>query len=542
MARFRNLCSEFDEADNEEHDLDSSSGCELSFEMSRENIAPVSPIHLGPRRLQFTNEDENSAAHLSFSPPYKRVRALRLFDNPLTPKTILEKSSVCGTPAPRNRLFSHCERPRGVASAYPNKLEKPAANVNPFTPDGLMMTKKRSRSIRSLISSPEGVHLTVPKLELNDSDASDIEIEQPTKRVALQENNISRYYKEFIELELIGSGQFGSVYKCINRLDGCVYAIKKSTCPVAGSALEKNALNEVYAHAVLGKHQHVVRYYSAWAEDNHMIIQNEYCNGGSLADKISQEALSILELRRLLLHVAEGLRYIHSEGLVHLDIKPGNIFISKEKKIQYTNYDSADDGFEDLEENSHGEEEQLTYKIGDLGHVTSLSNPQVEEGDCRYLPKEILNEDYTQLTKADIFALGLTVIEAAGSGPLPKNGEKWHKIRNGEIPPLPQLLNRDLLELVRSMIDPDPSVRPSALQILQHRSLCPVGNKSRAQLHRELNAEKLKNEILSKQLVEAAKCIKSIAPAENKVVKCSTRLSSRLIGKKVNRSISTTTF
>ena len=34
-----------------------------------------------------------------------------------------------------------------------------------------------------------------------------------------------------------------------------------------------SALREVYAHAVLGKHQHILQYYSAWAEDKHMIIQ-----------------------------------------------------------------------------------------------------------------------------------------------------------------------------------------------------------------------------------------------------------------------------
>jgi len=50
--------------------------------------------------------------------------------------------------------------------------------------------------------------------------------------------------------------------------------------------------------------------------------------------------------------------------LVHMDIKPGNIFISRDKRLHALNYDSADDGFE--EDDPISTEEEITYKIGNL--------------------------------------------------------------------------------------------------------------------------------------------------------------------------------
>lgn len=79
---------------------------------------------------------------------------------------------------------------------------------------------------------------STPLLESPFQFEDDYDVRQASKRFALQDSNISRYEKEFLELSLIGVGEFGLVYHCLNRLDGCEYAVKKSIKPVAGSVFE----------------------------------------------------------------------------------------------------------------------------------------------------------------------------------------------------------------------------------------------------------------------------------------------------------------
>jgi wee1-like protein kinase len=68
----------------------------------------------------------------------------------------------------------------------------------------------------------------------------------------------------------------------------------------------------------------------------------------------------------------------------------------------------------------------------------------------------------------------------------------------------------DLISLLQQIIHLNTEMRSSAISLIQHCVLCPFGNKSKAQLRRKLSAEKIKNEILAKQLENAENRFKSL--------------------------------
>ena len=265
----------------------------------------------------------------------------------------------------------------------------------------------------------------------------------------------NRFTNEFEQKGLLGRGSFGSVYLCKNRLDGCLYAIKKQAMLDAES--RKRAQREVVACATLnhlGVHQNVLRYYSVWREGEYMYMQNEYCGGGSLK---LDESYSESRLCDLLEQVADGLVFIHGYKLAHMDIKRENIFVSHPAQAvsagaqQLLRLDSM---IEDRD--------AVVYKIGDLGLLTSAKEVKdVEEGDSRYMAPELLQDKYSNLTAADIFSLGLTVYELARGEELPSTGELFRALRDGKMPPL-KGYSAQFNEILQNMAHPDPDERPKA--------------------------------------------------------------------------------
>ncbi|XP_054985517.1 wee1-like protein kinase 2 [Sorex araneus] len=450
--------------------------------------------------------------------------------SPFTPKGRLNPASI----SPPGKLL-----PKGSKhlrfTPVPLQDEKTSlslVNINPFTPE----------SYRKIFLQSSGKRKTRGDCEEDPGERKPEEL--PAKKCVLQETNMAlRYKKEFLELEKIGVGDFGTVYKCIKRLDGCVYAIKRSTESYLGLSNENLTLREVYAHAVLGHHPHVVRYYSSWIEDGHVIIQNEYCNGGSLQAAISENRKAGShfpepKLKDILLQISLGLKYIHSSGMVHLDIKPSNIFICHKMQT-----DSPAAPEESENEDDWFLSANVIYKIGDLGHATSINKPKVEEGDSRFLANEILQEDYENLPKGDVFALALTIAVAAGADSLPSNGDAWHHIREGNLPEIPQELSEELLSLLKDMLHPDPVKRPSAVALSRSQVLRPSLGQAE-ELQKQLNLEKFKTASLERELREVQQAQSPTEghsdPGESGTPTAGSRRSKRLVGGKSTKSSSFT--
>jgi wee1-like protein kinase len=138
--------------------------------------------------------------------------------------------------------------------------------------------------------------------------------------------------------------------------------------------------------------------------------------------------------------------------------------------------------------------------------VSKISSHDVEEGDSRYMSMELLSGDHADLTKSDIFSLGITMYELSigGSQSLPSNGPQWQSLRSASVPQPPHTPD-ELHSIVLAMMHPSYQLRPWASELLKRPQLLSDEQK-------QLMREKKKVLQANLALVAQSKKLEQLAP------------------------------
>ena len=128
---------------------------------------------------------------------------------------------------------------------------------------------------------------------------------------------------------LLGRGGFGFVYQAQDTLLSDEVAIKELIPALVGDdVMLKRFLAEAKATMRL-THEHIVRTHNVFQEGDNYYIVMECMSGGSLEDRLREHGpLPVDDVVRIAAEVCEGLNYAHQHGIVHCDLKPGNILFT----------------------------------------------------------------------------------------------------------------------------------------------------------------------------------------------------------------------
>jgi len=257
---------------------------------------------------------------------------------------------------------------------------------------------------------------------------------------------------DFEILNLLGEGYFGKVYKVVSNKSNKIYAMKVlNTDKLTNEKELKLSLNEITYLKQLN-HPHVIKYYKSFENKNLIIIILDFINNGNISKFI--ESYQILNKNipeeivwNLLLQSMSGLRYIHSKGLIHRDIKSDNIFLDNNLKIIIGDLGVS----------------ALFKDFGYFKDFTKLKYNNTYVGTDCYMAPELRGTIIEYNEKIDIYSMGVTFYEICYfEKPITLSEYKDMKndLEKKNVP-----YSKELLNIINLMLEKDKNKRPNSEEI-----------------------------------------------------------------------------
>ncbi|KAI3447719.1 hypothetical protein Pfo_004384 [Paulownia fortunei] len=250
----------------------------------------------------------------------------------------------------------------------------------------------------------------------------------------------------------IGAGSFSTVWHARHRVHGTEVAIKEIVTARLNSKLQESLKSEIFILKRIN-HPNIIRLHDMIEESGKIYIVLEYCKGGDLSMYIQKRQGKIPEAnaKHFMHQLAEGLKVLRENNLIHRDLKPQNLLLS-------TNDDNS------------------VLKIADFGFARSLQPRGLAETLCGsplYMAPEIMQlQKYD--AKADLWSVGAILFQLV-TGKTPFTGSNQIQllqniIKSGELqfPPEAKDLSPHCLDLCRKLLRRNPVERLTFEEFFNH--------------------------------------------------------------------------
>ena len=247
--------------------------------------------------------------------------------------------------------------------------------------------------------------------------------------------------------KLLGKGGFARCYEFTSLETGKRFAVKvvpKITLKKARS--KQKLMSEIKIHRT-AKQPNIVNFEHFFEDSENVYILLELCPNQTLSEMVRRrKRLTELEVQCYLLQIVEALKYLHSNKIIHRDLKLGNLFLS----------------------------ERMEIKLGDFGLATVVMFDGEKKrticGTPNYIAPEILDSNQGHSYEVDVWSLGVVLYTLlVGKPPFETSEVKatYRKIRlNAYAFPDHIPLSEPSKGLIARILISDPSKRPTLDEIL----------------------------------------------------------------------------